>query len=214
MGKGCIRRLRDAAGSIQEDRSTMIRNCLALALAALALGPCAGCVAPVLVAGAAAGATLATDKRTTGAVLDDQAIELKASGEINADETLKDAHVSVTSYNRIVLLTGQVPSQELRDRVIAHVNTVDKVRSIHDELTIGPATSMKQRGMDSLTTAKVKSRLLGEQGLPSVHTKVVTDNSVVYLMGMARHNDAQYVARIVQQVDGVKRVVLVVEYLD
>lgn len=192
----------------------MIRNCLALALAALALGPCAGCVAPVLVAGAAAGATLATDKRTTGAVLDDQAIELKASGEINADETLKGAHVSVTSYNRVVLLTGQVPSQELRDRVIAHVNTVDKVRSIHDELTLGPATGMKQRGIDSLTTAKVKSRLLGEQGLPSVHTKVVTDNGVVYLMGMAKHNDAQYVARIVQQVDGVKRVVLVVEYLD
>ncbi|MGE0370536.1 MAG: BON domain-containing protein [Gammaproteobacteria bacterium] len=192
----------------------MTRNWWTLVLVALALGPSAGCVAPVLVAGAAAGASLATDKRTTAAVLDDQAIELKAGGEVNADDTLKDAHISITSYNRIALLTGQVPSQALRERVIAHVNTVDKVRKIHDELAIGPAISMKQRGIDSLTTAKVKSRLLGEQGLPSVHTKVVTDNNVVYLMGLARRNDAQYVARIVQQVDGVERVVLVIEYLD
>lgn len=214
MDQGRIRRLRAAAGSRQEDRITMKSNWLALALAVLALGPCAGCVAPVLVAGAAAGAAMATDKRTTGAVLDDQSIELKAGGEINADDTLKDAHISITSYNRIVLLTGQVPAQELRDRVIAHVNTVDKVRTIHDELTIGPSISMKQRGIDSLTTAKVKSRLLGEQGLPSVHVKVVTENNVVYLMGIARRNDAQYIARIVQQVDGVVRVVLVIEYLD
>ncbi|MCC6207766.1 MAG: BON domain-containing protein [Gammaproteobacteria bacterium] len=192
----------------------MTRNWLALALAALALVPCTGCVAPVLVAGAAAGATFATDKRTTGAALDDQAIELKAGGEINSDDTLKDAHISITSYNRVVLLTGQIPAEELRGRVIAHLNTVDKVRSIHDALAVGPAISMKQRGIDSLTTAKVKSRLLGEQGLPSVHIKVVTENNVVYLMGMARRNDAQYVARIVQQVDGVDGVVLVIEYLD
>lgn len=192
----------------------MTRNVLALALIALSLAPTAGCVAPVLVAGAAAGATFATDKRTTGTVLDDQAIELKSKGEINADETLKDAHVSVTSYNKVVLLTGQVPAQELHERVITHINAVDKVRNIHDELTIGPAVSMKQRAIDSLTTAKVKSRLLGEQGLPSVHAKVVTENNVVYLMGLAKHNEAQYIARIVQQVDGVKRVVLVIEHLD
>jgi osmotically-inducible protein OsmY len=107
-----------------------------------------------------------------------------------------------------------VPTQELRERVIAHINTIDKIRQIHDELTLGPATSMRQRGIDSLTTAKVKSRLLGEQGLPSVHVKVVTEDGVVYLMGLARHSEAQYVARIVQQVDGVKRVVLAIEYLD
>lgn len=192
----------------------MTRNWMALALIALALGPSAGCVAPVLVAGAAAGAAMVTDKRTTAATLDDQAIELKAGGELNADETLKDAHISVTSYNRVVLLTGQVPTQDLRERALAHVNTVDKVRRVHDELVIGPSTSMKQRGIDSLTTAKVKSRLLGEQGLPSVHTKVVTDHNVVYLMGLAKRNDAQYIAQIVQQVDGVQRVVLAIEYLD
>jgi osmotically-inducible protein OsmY len=186
----------------------------ALALIISSLGATTGCVAPILVAGAAAGATLATDKRTAGTVLDDQAIELKAGGEINADETLKDAHVAVTSYDKVVLLTGQVPTQELRDRVIAHINTVDKIRQIHDELTLGPATTMRQRSIDSLTTAKVKSHLLGEQGLPSVHVKVVTENGVVYLMGLAKHAEAQYIARIVQQVDGVKRVVLAIEYLD
>lgn len=192
----------------------MTRNFFALALIALLSGLTAGCAAPVLVAGAAAGATVATDKRPAGTVLEDQAIELKAGGEINSDETLKDAKISVTSYNRVVLLTGQVPTPELRDRVIAHVNTLDKVRKLHDELAIGPAVSIKQRGIDSLTTAKVKSRLLGEQGLPSVHVKVVTENNVVYLMGLAKRNDAQYIARIVQQVDGVKRVVLAIEYTD
>ena len=192
----------------------MTRNWMAAALIALALGPCAGCVAPVLVAGAAAGAAVATDKRTSAAVLDDQAIELKAGGELNADETLKDARIAVTSYNRVVLLTGQVPDQAVRERALAHVNMVDKVRRVHDELVIGPSISMKQRGIDSLTTAKVKSRLLGEQGLPSVHSKVVTENGVVYLMGLAKHNEAQYIAQIVQQVDGVKQVVLAIEYLD
>jgi osmotically-inducible protein OsmY len=200
--------------SEQEVLIPMTRNWMALGLIALALGSSAGCVAPVLVAGAAAGATVATDKRTTAAVLDDQAIELKAGGEINADETLKDAHISVTSYNRVVLLTGQVPTQALHERAITHINTVDKVRRVHDELTLGPSVSMKQRGIDSLTTAKVKSRLLGEQGLPSVHAKVVTENGVVFLMGLAKHSEAQHIARIVQQVDGVKRVVLAIEYLD
>lgn len=192
----------------------MERNVWALALILLSLVMAGGCVAPVLVAGAAAGATLATDKRTAEAVWDDQAIELKAGGELNADDLLKDAHVAVTSYNRTVLLTGQVPTQELRERVIAHINTIDKVRQIHDELTLGPAIGMRQRSIDSLTTAKVKSHLLGEQGLPSVHAKVVTENNVVYLMGLAKHSEAQYIAQIVQQVDGVKRVVLAIEYLD
>jgi len=191
----------------------MMRYWLALALIALALIPSAGC-APVVVAGAAVGATLMTDKRTAAAIADDQAIELKAGGELNADEMLKDAHVSVTSYNRVVLLTGQVPTQDLRERVIAHMNTIDKVRRIHDELELGPAAAMKQHGIDSLTTAKVKSRLLGEQGLTSVHAKVVTEDGVVYLMGLAKRGEAQYVSQIVQQVDGVKRVVLVFEYLD
>lgn len=197
----------------QEDPVPMTRNWLALTLIALALIPSAGC-APVVVAGAAAGAAIMTDKRTTVAIADDQAIELKAGGELNADETLKNAHISVTSYNRVVLLTGQVPTQESRERAIAHVNTVDKVRRIHDELEIGPSAPMKQQGIDALTTAKVKSRLLGEQGLTSVHAKVVTENGVVYLMGLAKRSEAQYVSQIVQQVDGVKRVVLVIEYLD
>lgn len=191
----------------------MTRNWMALALIALALIPSAGC-APVVVAGAAMGATMLTDKRTTVAIADDQAIELKAGGELNADETLKDARVVVTSYNRVVLLTGQVPTQALRERAIAHISNVDKVRRVHDELALGSAVSMKQQGIDSLTTAKVKSRLLGEQGLPSVHAKVVTENGVVYLMGLAKRSEAQYVSQIVQQVDGVKRVVLVIEYLD
>lgn len=191
----------------------MSHNWLAVVLIVLALVPSAGC-APVVVAGAAVGATIMTDKRTTAAIADDQALELKAGGELNADDTLKDAHIVVTSYNRVVLLTGQVPTQASRERAITHINALDKVRRIHDELELGPAVSMKQQGIDSLTTAKVKSRLLGEQGLPSVHAKVVTENGVVYLMGLAKRSEAQYVSQIVQQVDGVKRVVLVIEYLD
>lgn len=173
-----------------------------------------GCAPPLLVAGAAAGAAVATDKRTPSTVLEDQTIELKAAGAINDNEKLaKNAHVSVTSYNHVVLLTGQAPTEALRRMASQEIRDIDKVRDIHNHIELTQPTSLKQRSRDTLTTAKVKSKLLGDEGLPGVHTKVVTENDVVYLMGLVTREAGDQIARAAQRTSGVKRVVKVFEYI-
>lgn len=176
-----------------------------------------GCAAPLLVAGTAAGvagATVVADKRTPAVVLDDQRIESRSQGAINADRALaRDVNVSVTSYNHVVLLTGQVPDEAARQRVLAHIRGVEKVGRIHDHLEIGPPSQLGQRSRDTMTTARVKSELMGENGIPAVHIKVVTEKDTVYLMGRVRREEAQQIGAIVQRVEGVKLIVLVFEYL-
>ena len=170
--------------------------------------------APVIVAGAATGASVANDRRTAGTVLEDQSIELKASNAIQSDETLSKAvHVSATSFNNIVLLTGQAPTQALRKRIVDHVSDIDKIRRIHNEITIEEPTSFKTRSNDTWITTKAKSTLLGAKGLEATHIKVVTENGVVYLMGMVTRQKGDTAAKTVQQVTGVRRVVKVFEYI-
>ena len=171
--------------------------------------------APVLVAGAATGASVANDRRTAGTVLEDQTIELKAVGAIQGDEELsKSAHVSITSFNNVVLVTGQTPARGLRDRVLSLINSIDKVRRIHNEISIEEPTPLKTRSNDTWITTKVKSTLLGAKGLEATHIKVITENGVVYLMGLVTHQDGDTAAKTVQQVKGVQRVIKVFEYLD
>ena len=173
-----------------------------------------GC-APVIVAGAATGAAVASDRRTAGTVLEDQSIELKSSNAIQSDETLsKSVHVSVTSYNNIVLLTGQTPTRALHERVLDHIHDVEKIRRIHDEITIEEPSTFNTRSNDTWITTKVKSTLLGAKGLDAAHIKVVTENGIVYLMGLITHKDGDTAAKTVQQVKGVQKVVKVFEYLD
>jgi osmotically-inducible protein OsmY len=175
-----------------------------------------GCAAPALVAGTAAGTAgvvVIGDKRTPAELLDDQIIESKARKAIDADPALiDDVNVAVTSYDRMVLLTGQVPSEEIRRRVIGHVRGIEKVREIHDHLEIEEPTMLPQRTRDTLITAHVKSVLMEAQGIPSAKVKVVTEHNVVYLMGKVRREDVGKITDIVQKVDGVKLIVLVFEY--
>ena len=180
-------------------------------LALLTLNACA----PVIVAGAATGASIANDRRTAGTVLEDQSIELKASSAIQGDDSLsKSVHVSVTSFNNIVLLTGQAPTRALRDRVLKHINDIEKVRRIHNEIAIEEPTTFKTRSNDTWITTKTKSTLLGAKGLEATHIKVVTENGVVYLMGLVTREQGDTAAKTVQQVTGVQRVVKVFEYID
>jgi len=173
-----------------------------------------GC-APVIVAGAATGASVANDRRTAGTMLEDQSIELKATNAIQSDEALaKSVHVSVTSYNNIVLLTGQAPTRTLRDRILKQIHDIEKIRRIHNEISIDEPTTFKTRSNDTWITTKTKSTLLGAKGLDATHVKVVTENSVVYLMGLITRKDGDTAAKTVQQVTGVQRVVKVFEYLD
>ena len=187
-------------------------------IAALAvLGTMQGCAAPLLVAGTAAGvagATVVADKRTPAVALDDQRIEMRGRGAIDGDRALaRDVNVSITSYNHVVLITGQVPDEAARQRVLGHVRGVDKVRRIHDHMEIGPPSLLGQRSRDTMTTARVKSELMGENGIPSIHIKVVTEKDTVYLMGRVRRDEAERIGAIVQRVEGVRLIVLVFEYL-
>lgn len=183
----------------------------------MAIGLLPGCAAPLLVAGTAAGvagAAVIAERRAPEIVLEDQGIEMRIMNAINGDRALASGvKVSATSYNRVVLLTGQVADEATRQRVLAHVRATAGVTHVHDHLDTGPTVLLAQRSRDTRTTARVKSELLGETGIPGVHVKVITEKDVVYLMGRVSREEAQRAAALAQRVDGVKKIVLVFEYL-
>lgn len=195
----------------------MINKMILACCALLMLVTTTACAPPLLIAGAAAGvagASVISDKRTAGVVFEDKRIEIRAVETINDDGEISDAtHVSVTSYNQVVLLTGQAASEEDRQRIIDHVSAIEGVRGIHDHIEISDPTGLRQRSRDTLTTARIKSELVGNQGLASAQIKVVTENDIVYLMGLVTRAQAEKIVPVVQQVEGIRGVVLVFEYV-
>jgi osmotically-inducible protein OsmY len=172
-----------------------------------------GCL-PLVIAGAAGGAALVVaDRRSVGAQTDDEAIELKIANNIGAGFGDR-VHVNATSYNGIVLLTGEVPSQELKTQIEDIARTTAKVRRVDDEITVGPVSSFGSRTNDSYITSKVKARLVEENKVPANLVKVVTERQVVYLMGLVRHSEADAATQIAATTSGVVRVVKVFEYID
>jgi len=173
----------------------------------------AGCV-PLLVAGAVGGTALvATDRRSVGAQADDEAIELKIGNNIGTGYGDR-VHVNVTSYNGIVLLTGEVPAPELVTTITQIARTTAKVRTVHNELTVGPVSSVGSRTNDSYITSKVKARFVEANKFAPNHVKVVTERQVVYLMGLVRHDEADTAAQIAATTSGVIRVVKLFEYIN
>jgi osmotically-inducible protein OsmY len=193
----------------------MHRLTAVLALATIALGaPLSGCV-PLVVVGAAAGTALvATDRRSVGAQADDTAIELKVSQHGN--ERYGDrAHISVTSFNGLVLLTGEIPDAAARNEFGDFARATERVRSVQNELVIAPPSPIGSRSNDAYLTSVVKTRFLEAKDVFSTtHVKVVTDRRVVYLMGLVKRSEADAAARIAASTTGVERVVKVFEYLD
>lgn len=190
------------------------RTVQALALAVLSMATLHGC-APVIVAGAATGAFVAADRRTAGTIVDDKGIELKIGNKIASDKALNDKiHVNVTCFNKTVLLTGEVPSEELRDQVVAWAGTVDGVKQVYNALDLANPTEYKSRNFDAWLTSKVKGRMAGKTEFDANHVKVVSENAVVYLMGVVNRVEADAAALSASEVDGVKRVVKVFDYLD
>ncbi|HXT04650.1 MAG TPA: BON domain-containing protein [Casimicrobiaceae bacterium] len=172
-----------------------------------------GCV-PLLVAGAVGGTALvATDRRSVGAQADDEAIELKIGNNIGTGYGDR-VHVNVTSYNGIVLLTGEVPTPELVTTITQIARTTAKVRTVHNELTVGPVSSVGSRTNDSYITSKVKARFVEANKFAPNHVKVVTERQVVYLMGLVRHDEADTAAQIAATTSGVVRVVKLFEYIN
>ena len=173
----------------------------------------AGC-APILVAGAVGGAALvATDRRSTGAQVDDEAIELKISNNVGTGFGDR-VHVNVTSFNGIVLLTGEVPTPDLVASIEQIARTTPKVRRIVDELAVIPVTDLNSRTNDTYITSKVKARFVEANKFAPNHVKVVTERQIVYLMGLVRHAEADTAAQLAATTSGVTRVVKVFEYID
>lgn len=188
---------------------------LALALLvisqAAALGGCAAAVG----AGAAAGAAAFYDRRTTGTLIDDEVIELKSIDALRRDKELwKQSHINVTSFNNIVLLTGETPNESLRQRAAEIISALDKVRKVHNEIAVAAPSAMISRSSDTWITGKVKTLLLNAQKLDAARVKVVTENGIVFLMGLVTRAEGDSATDVTRQVSGVQRVVKVFEYID
>ncbi|MBU4423349.1 MAG: BON domain-containing protein [Gammaproteobacteria bacterium] len=188
---------------------TMNRTaCTLLAAAALAAGLSA--CAPLVVGGAVMGGMMAADRRTTGTQVEDEGIELRAANRIR--EVLGDRpHVNVTSYNRQVLLTGEVPTAQDRATVEQIVAGVNNVRSVVNDLAVMPGSTLGQRSNDVLISGKVRASLVDAKDITSSAFKVVTERGAVYLMGMATAREAARGTEIARGVSGVTKVVRVFE---
>ncbi|MEE8379412.1 MAG: BON domain-containing protein [Gammaproteobacteria bacterium] len=187
---------------------------LNLLLLCLLLTQLQGCAAPILVAGVAGGATIANDKRNTRSMVDDQVIETKTKDKIYADEeTAKKIHINITSYNGVVLLTGETLSRSLRTHIINITRHIDNVRRVHNEIRVADLTGFSSRTNDSWITSKVKTQMLTTKGFKSAQIKVATETGTVYLMGLVTKKAGNQAAEIARNVSGVKRVVKLFEYI-
>ena len=185
---------------------------VATALCVASLGGVLSACAPLILGGAAMGALVATDRRTSGAQLEDEGIELRSIGRIN--ENLGDrVQVSVTSYNRQVLLSGQVPSAQDKQLVEQIVSRVDNVRLVANELAVLGSSSLTQRSSDALITGKVKAAMVDSKDLFANAFKVVTERGIVYLMGRVTQREADRATAIARSTGGVQKVVRLLEIL-
>ncbi|MFN7725753.1 MAG: BON domain-containing protein [Rubrivivax sp.] len=181
---------------------------LAAASAALALSACA----PLLIGGAMVGGSLmAIDRRTSGAQIEDQGIELKAAARARELATL--GNINVTSFNRLLLVTGQVPTEPDRVKVGEALAKVDNVREVVNELAVTTNSLLGDASRDGLISTKVKATLLDAKDLQAHAIKVVTERNVVYLMGLVTEREANRAAEVARSVAGVEKVVRVFELI-
>jgi len=183
-------------------------TCTVLAGCAL-VGALSAC-APIVIGGAAVGTLMAADRRTAGSQVEDEGIEMRAASRIR--EQLGDSvHVNVTSYNRQVLLTGEVPTAADGQRVEQIVLGVENVRSVVNDLAAMPNSSLTQRSNDTFITGKVRASFVDAKDLYASAFKVVTERNVVYLMGRVTQREATRATDIARGVNGVRKVVRVFE---
>ena len=172
-----------------------------------------GCAPLVIGAGVGAGIMVSEDRRSSGTMLEDQVIERKISNLIS--ETYEDqARVGVTSYNRVVLLVGQVPSETVKNDIGLMSLETQNVRTVQNEIVIAGTSSFVSRSGDALLTSKVKTRLMNSEDVSANNVKVVTNNDTVYLMGLVTRAEAAAATQTAATTSGVQRVVKVFEYLD
>jgi osmotically-inducible protein OsmY len=190
-----------------KQQSLWTRGAAALALV-MSLGACA----PLMVGGMVGGAMVASDRRTSGIQLEDEGIELRGGNRIR--EMLGSrVHINITSYNRQVLLTGEVPTQKDKDYANQLISQVENVRTVVNELAVAPTSSLSDRSMDALISGKVKASMVDSKDIFANAFKVVTERGTVYLMGRVTQREAQRATDLARQVSGVKKVVRVFDIL-
>lgn len=191
----------------------MKRICLRLTLPFI-LFLLSGCI-PIIIAavGATAGGAIIYDKRSSGVILQDQDITNRALSQLNADPDLKNsARVSVATFNHVVLLVGQAKSEGLRERAYDDVRVLKGIKRVYNQIEVSPILTTWDQSADTWITSKVKTAMLAKSGLSSSQIKVVTENKVVYLMGLVTPNQARLATDAARNVSGVKKVVQVFEF--
>ena len=171
-----------------------------------------GCI-PLIIGGAiGAGALVVTDRRPAGTMARDEGIEIRAIKRIN-DRFRETSHINVTSFNQSVLLSGEVGTEKIKADAEAIVRGDEKVKNVFNELTIAGNSSLGSRGNDTAITSKVKTRFLANAGrFAPNHIKVITENNIVYLMGVVTKNEGDAATEVASTTSGVQRVVKLFEY--
>ncbi len=181
------------------------------AAAALAVPALQGCF-PLVATGVGVGAMMYNDRRTSGAIVEDEGIEWRTARAFR--EKFGDTvHVNVTAFNRNVLLTGEVPNEQLRGDVERWAASVANVRNVINETVVGGFSSLTSRSNDALITSKVKGRLVDAGNVSANHVKVVTEAGNVFLMGLVTMREADLATEIARRTSGVHKVVRVFEYI-
>ena len=193
-----------------------MRVCKAAGIALCLIGIPAiqGCIG-VAATGTVAGGVAVHDRRTPGNYIDDELIELKTLAAIRRDDRMADqTHVNATSFNGLVLLTGEAPGESLRERITEIARNIPAVRAVQNEVALRAPSTLVARTNDTLITGKVKLALVQGEELDATRVKVVTERGNVYLMGLLTQDEADRATEIARRVPGVQRVVKVVEYIE
>ena len=189
-------------------KSSLVVKAVSGLLLVCTLGACA----PLMIAGVAGTAMVASDRRTSGAQLEDESIELRAQARIR-DNLGERVHVNVTSFNRQVLLTGEVTTEKDRQAVLQLVERIENVKAVVNELAVLPLSTLSERSNDLLIVAKVKASFVDSRDLFANAFKVVTERGTVYLMGRVTQREANSATQLTRNVGGVNKVVRLFEII-
>ncbi len=185
---------------------------IAIAVLVGALPMLQGCVPALIVGGAAATVISAHDRRSTGTQADDETSEWKGSNRMPA-QYKNSAHVNFTAYNRILLITGEVPDEAARQAIGAMAEKIEGIRKVHNELVIGPFAPFSSRSNDAYVSTKFRTRLVESNQLSANHIKPITENGTLFLMGVVNEQEAKVAVAIARTTDGVRKVVNVLEVI-
>jgi osmotically-inducible protein OsmY len=188
---------------------------LVQALAIIGLAVQLNACIPVVAGGVATTGAMVSDRRSSGTFIDDETIELKAVKAITDNLGAKEIHVNVTSYNRHILITGEVGTEEHKAKAESAVRAVDgNIKKITNELKIGPNSELSSRAKDTFITSKVKAEFIKKNLFPATYVKVITEAGTVYLLGIVTRKEAEDATNLARNVSDVKQVVKVFEYID